>query len=451
MNRQKTIRVIVKLALGVIIGLAVMALAGPIIRKLVHNSVVSAQQAANVTVIRNAKIVTVTGAVIERGSVLIRDGKIAEVGARVAAPANAKVIDATGLSVYPGMIDCGTSLGLTEINSIQETRDTTELGDFNPHMRAIVAVQPHSELIPVSRANGITTAITRPSGRLVSGQAALINLDGWTWQEMTVKAPAAMAMEYPRAPRGRGAGFIQAEGGANIQQLRERQLNALRQKLEDAQAYAKAKDARAADKSLPARPMDFVLEALVPVVKGELPVLMVANSEREIKGAIEIADKYKLKMVISGAEDAWKVAATLKEKNIPVIIGPVTDLPNNEDDDYDINYSHAAKLHKAGVRFAFQTADAAYARNLPYQAGASAAFGLPKDEALKAVTIYPAQIFGVDKLLGSIEVGKMANLIVTDGDPLEFKTSVKHMFINGKPVDLSSRHTKLYDKFNSRQ
>jgi imidazolonepropionase-like amidohydrolase len=305
-------------------------------------------------------------------------------------------------------------------------------------------------LIPVSRANGITTAITRPGGRLVSGQAALINLDGWTWQEMTVKAPAAMAMEYPRAPRGRGAAFAQAEAGANIQQLRERQLTALRQKLEDAQAYAKAKDARAADKSLPPRAVDHVLEALIPVVKGELPVLMVANSERDIRGAIEIADKYKLKLIISGADDAWKVASQLKEKNIPVIIGPVTDLPNNEDDDYDLNFSHAAKLHKAGVRFAFQTADAAYARNLPYQAGTSAAFGLPKDEALKAVTIYPAQIFGVDKLLGSVEAGKMANLIVTDGDPLEFKTNVKYMFINGKPVDLSSRHTKLYDKFKNR-
>jgi imidazolonepropionase-like amidohydrolase len=311
-------------------------------------------------------------------------------------------------------------------------------------------VQPHSELIPVARANGITTAITHPSGRLVSGQAALINLDGWTWQEMTVKAPAAMWMEYPRAPRGRGAAFAQPEGATNIAQLRERQLNALRQKLEDAQAYAKAKDARAADKSLPPRPVDHVLEALIPVVKGELPVMMVANTEREIKGAIEIADKYKLKLIVSGAEDAWKVASTLKEKNIPVIIGAVTDLPNNEDDDYDVNYSHAAKLHKAGVKFAFQTDDAAYVRNLPYQAGTSAAFGLPKDEALKAVTIYPAQIFGVDNLLGSIEVGKMANLIVTDGDPLEFKTNVKHMFINGKPVDLSSRHTRLYDKFKDR-
>jgi imidazolonepropionase-like amidohydrolase len=446
MNRNRIFRFILKAVIATILVFIVITA----IRKFVQKSVVSAQQAANVFVIRNAKIVTVTGATIERGSVLIRDGKIAEVGARVAAPGNAKVIDATGLSIYPGLIDCGTSLGLTEIGSIQETRDTTELGDFNPHMRAIVAVQPHSELIPVSRANGITTAITRPSGRLVSGQAALINLDGWTWQEMTVKAPAAMAMEYPRAPRGRGAGFIQVEGAANVAQLRERQLAALRQKLEDAQAYAKAKEARAVDKSLPPRPMDHVLEALIPVVKGELPVLMVANTEREIKGAIEIADKYKLKLIISGAEDAWKVASTLKEKNIPVIIGPVTDLPNNEDDDYDVNYSHAAKLNKAGVKFAFQTADAAYARNLPYQAGTSAAFGLPKDEALKAVTIYPAQIFGVDKLLGTIEVGKMANLIVTDGDPLEFKTNVKHMFINGKPVDLSSRHTRLYDKFKDR-
>ncbi len=440
-------RSIVKIIVGIVLAIAVMAL----IRKMLPNPVVSAQQSANVIAIRNAKIVTVTGATIERGTVLIRDGKIAEVGARVAVPGNARVVDATGLSVYPGLIDCGTSLGLTEIGSIQETRDTTELGDFNPHMRAIVAVQPHSELIPVSRANGVTTAITRPGGRLVSGQAALINLDGWTWQEMTLRAPAAMAMEYPRAPRGRGAAaFLATQSTANFAQLRERQLSALRTKLEDAQAYAKARDARAADRSLPARPVDHVLEALIPVVKGELPVLMVANTEREIKGAIEIADKYKLKLIISGADDAWKVASQLKEKNIPVIIGPITDLPNNEDDDYDINFSHAGKLSSAGVRFAFQTADAAYVRNLPYQAGTSAAFGLSKEEALKAVTIYPAQIFGVDKLIGSVEVGKMANLIVTDGDPLEFKTSVKYMFINGKPVDLSSRHTKLYDKFKDR-
>src|SRR5262249_45806450 len=220
----------------------------------------------------------------------------------------------------------------TDIGATPEPDDRAEPGDATRHMHAIVEVQLNSVLIPGERVNGIITAITHPSGRLVSGQAALINLDGWTWQEMTVKAPAAMWMEYPRAPRGRRAEFAQqAEGAANIAQLRERQLNALRQKLEDAQAYAKAKEARAADKSLPPRPVDHVLEALIPVVKGELPVLMVANTEREIKGAIEIADKYKLKLIVSGAEDAWKVASTLKEKNIPVIIGAVTDLPNNED------------------------------------------------------------------------------------------------------------------------
>jgi len=186
------------------------------------------------------------------------------------------------------------------------------------------------------------------------------------------------------------------------------------------------------------------------VVKGELPVLMQANTEAEIKGAVELADKYKLKLIIGGADQALKVAPLLKSKNIPIIIGPVTEVPNREDDAYDRNYAMAGELFKAGVRFAIQTNDAAYVRNLPYEAGTAAAFGLPKDEALKAVTIYPAQIFGVDSMIGSIEAGKMANLIITDGDPLEFRTNVKQMFINGEPVDLSTRHTRLYEKFNAR-
>jgi imidazolonepropionase-like amidohydrolase len=324
------------------------------------------------------------------------------------------------------------------------------LGDFNPHMRAIVAINPGSELIPVARANGVTTALSSPRGRLMAGQAALINLDGWTWKEMALKSSAAMAMEWPAAAVGSFAANLPAEATQGIGQARERQLTALRQKLEDAQAYANAKEARAKDASLPARPLDHVLEALIPVIKGELPVVMIASNERDIKAAVELADKYKLKLILRNADEAWKATALLKEKNIPVIIGPVTDVPRREDDDYDLHFAHAAKLHKAGVRFAFQTGDAAYVRNLPYQAGTAAAFGLPPEEALKAVTVYPAQIFGVDKLVGSLEQGKLANLIVTDGDPLEFRTNVKHMFINGKPVDLSSRHTKLYDKYNAR-
>jgi imidazolonepropionase-like amidohydrolase len=445
MNKQSTSHTLTRFLLASLLFSLVLL----VLRQSIPQRVVSAQQSA-VYAIRNARIVTVTGQTIERGTVVIRDGKIAEVGANVAAPGNAKIIEGRGLSVYPGLIDSGTTLGLTEVGAVQETRDTTELGDFNSHMRALVAINPHSELIPVSRANGVTTALTSPTGRLVSGQAALINLDGWTWKEMALKASAAMAMEWPAAAAGRFAAFLPPEATQNLAQQRERQLNALRQKLDDAKAYAQALEARAKDKSLPARPADHVLEALIPVIKGELPVVLTASSEKDIKGAIELADKYKLKLIIRDADEAWKVASLLKEKNIPVIIGPVTEVPRREDDDYDLQFAHAAKLHQAGVRFAFQTSDAAYVRNLPYQAGTAAAFGLPKDEALKAVTIYPAQIFGVDKLVGSIEAGKLANLIVTDGDPLEFKTSVKHMFINGHPVDLSSRHTKLYDKFSAR-
>jgi imidazolonepropionase-like amidohydrolase len=401
--------------------------------------------------IRNAKIVTVTGQTIARGSVVMRDGKIVAVGENVAVPGDAKVINGQGLAVYPGLIDSGTYLGLSEVGSVQETRDLTELGDFNPNAKAIVAINMHSELIPVARANGVTTVITSPRGRLISGQAAMINLDGWTWQEMAVKPAAAMAMEWPRSRLGGRFAFAPGQPGADAQrQQANRQIEALRKKLDDAQAYATAKEARAKDPTLPARAIDLPLEAMIPVIRGEVPVLVTANTESEIKGVIELADKYKLKLIITGADEALNVAPLLKQKNIPVIIGPVTELPNREDDAYDRNFAQASELLKAGVKFAFQTNDAAYVRNLPYQAGTAAAFGLPKDEALKAVTIYPAQIFGVDSQLGSIEVGKVANVIVTDGDPLEFRTSVKYMFINGKPVDLSSKHTKLYDKFNAR-
>lgn len=407
---------------------------------------------AGVYAIRNARIVTVTGATIEKGTIVIRDGRIAAVGANVSVPANAKVIDAAGLSVYPGLIDSGTTLGLSEIASVPGTVDTTEIGDFNANMKALTAVNPHSELIPVARANGITTALTSPQGGLISGQAALINLDGWTPPEMALKSPAAMRMNYPRLSfRGRGDFFAPAgQTTEAMRQQRDRQLEALKKKLEDAQAYLKAKEAAAQDKSLPARPVDLVLEALIPVLKGELPVLTAADTEREIRGAVELADQFKLRLIIAGGDDAPKVASLLKEKNIPVIIGPVLSLPEHEDDPYDGPYALAGELFKAGVKFAFQTASDANARWLPFNAGTAAAFGLPKEEALKGVTIYPAQIFGVDHLVGSIEVGKLANLIVTDGDPLEFRTKVKHLFINGRPVDLTTKHTRLYEKFSRR-
>ncbi|MEK7833973.1 MAG: amidohydrolase, partial [Acidobacteriota bacterium] len=268
--------------------------------------------------IRNARIVTVTNGVIERGTIIVKNGRIEAVGANVAVPKDAKLIDATGLSVYPGLIDTNTSLGLTEIGQGSPgTVDTTELGDFNSNMKAITAVNPHSELIPVARMNGVTTVLTCPGGGLISGQCALMNLDGWTQHDMKLVSPAAMQMNYPAAGGGgRGGGFAQFFGAPNDQARlqRERRLESLGKKLEDAQNYSKAKDAAAADKSIPARAIDLGLEALIPVIKGEVPVLMAANGEREIKGAIELAAKFKLKLVITGGDDAIKVAKELKEK-----------------------------------------------------------------------------------------------------------------------------------------
>lgn len=405
--------------------------------------------------IRNAKIVTVTGATIEKGTVIIRDGKIADVGATVSVPGNAKVIDATGLSVYPGLIDSNTVLGLNEVASVDMTIDTTELGDFKPNMKALTAVNPHSEHIPVARMNGVTTVLTCPQGGIISGQCALINADGWTPQQMAVKASAAMALNYPVlgfGGRGGGGFFAIQSGGVNDaqRQQRDRQVEALKKKIEDAQAYLKAKEAVAADKSLPARPVDLGLEAMIPVIKGEVPIRVSANKANDIKAAVDLASQYKLKIVINGGEDAIKVAALLKEKNVPVILSAVLELPDSEDAPYDQAYSRAAELHKAGVKFAFSSQGIQFIRTLPYNAGTAAAFGLPKEEALKAVTIYPAQIFGADKLVGSIEAGKLANLIITDGDPLELRTKVKHMFINGKQTDLTNKHSRLNDKFKDR-
>lgn len=405
--------------------------------------------------IRNARIVTVSAGVIEKGTVVIKDGKIAAVGTSVAIPREAKIVEGAGLSVYPGMIDSNTILGISEVGQgAPGTVDTTELGDFNANMKALTAVNPHSELIGVARMNGVTTALTCPRGGLISGQCALINLDGWTQVEMSLASPAAFQVNYPVPGFGgrRGSGFGGALGapGEQQRQQRDRQVEALKKKLDDAQAYLKAKEAVAADRSLGSHPVDLGLEALIPALKGEVPVVIAANGEREIKGAIEIASKYKLKLIISGGDEAIKVSKELKEKNVPIILGGVLELPGSDDAPYDEAYARAGELHKAGIKVIFSTGDASNVRLLPYHAGTAAAFGLPKEEALKGVTLYPAQIFGVDKLVGSIETGKLANLVVTDGDILEQRTHIKQMFIAGRIVDPSNKHTRLYEKFKDR-
>ena len=399
-------------------------------------------------VLRGATIVPVTAAPIPNATLIIDNGRIAAFGptGSVQMPTSAVVIDASGQFIYPGLIDSGTNVGLTEIDSVAGTVDTTELGDFNPNAQAAVAINPHSELIPVTRVSGVTNVVTVPEGGIISGQSALVQMAGWTPQEMVVKAPLAMHIRFPRL---RSFPLVDVpqdeEAEKELRKGYTKDLDKLRDTFRDAQAYS-----RAAGAKVKRFDRDLILEALVPVVEGREPVIIHANLERDIRAAIQFADEFKLKMILAGGQDVARVIPDLKSHDIPVLLGPILALPQREDDPYDLLFTNAKTLYDAGIRFAIQTTEAHNTRNLPYHAGSCAAFGLPKDVALKAITIFPAQIFGVADKLGSIEVGKVANVIVTDGDPLEFRTNVKRVFIGGEEISMDSRHTLLYEKFKAR-
>ena len=432
------------------------------------STLVSAQQIGNPTTqsgvsfprgtfaIRNARIVTVSGADIDNGTVIIRDGRIEAVGAGVSVPSGAQVIEGRGLSVYPGMIDAGTSLGLVEVGQgAPGTVDTSEVGDLNPNAKAIFAINPHSAHFGVTRVDGVTNAVSLPLGGLISGQAAIINLAGSNQFEMAVVPMAALVINYPRSSAGGGGGFFAELVQTNLTELlanSNRQVEQIRRMLRDAEAYGRAQDASAKDRTLPRPDRNVVLEALVPYVRGERPVIFRVDRESDIRASVRFAEEMKLKPIILGGDDAWKLATFLKEKNVPVILTGIWDLPSREDDFYDTLYENASKLQQAGVRFAISSGDSgANVRNLPFYAGMAAAYGLPKAEALKSVTLYPAQIMNVADKLGSIEVGKMANLVVTDGDLLETRTHIRHLFIDGRQIPLTSRHTDLYDAFKNRK
>lgn len=402
--------------------------------------------------IRNATIVPVTSATIANANIIFENGIITAIGPNITIPSDAAVVDGTGLFVYPGMIDSGTSIGLVEIESVPGMVDTAELGDINPNARAAVAINPHSEVVPVTRVNGVTNAITIPEGGIISGQSALIQLSGWTPREMVLRDNVAMHIRFPRLRSYPLAGVPQdEEGEKEAKKSYTKAIDQLRDTMRDAQAYAKAVAARNSDKNVQRFDRDPILEALVPVVEGREPVVLHANQARDIKAALEFADEFKLKAILSGANDVARVVDEVKKRNIPVILGPILALPQREDDPYDVLFTNAKTLFDNGIAFAFQTSDAHNARNLPYHAAACAAFGLPKEEALKAVTINPARIWGVADRLGSLEVGKSATLILTDGDPLEIRTNVKRVYIAGEEISMDSRHTLLYEKFKQRQ
>jgi imidazolonepropionase-like amidohydrolase len=399
--------------------------------------------------ITNATIIPVVGERIARGTVLIQDGRIAAVGANVAVPQDAQVIDANGLFVYPGMIDAGTDMGLIEIGQgANGADDRRELGDFNPQDAALTAVNPFSEIIPTVRVNGVTSTVTAPTGGQISGQAALIELSGWTPQEMAVLPRAGMVMTYPRAGGG-GRGF---GGGGNQQtpdQQRQQlllQARALRDYLASAQAYAEAKS-RAGTSG--AEPVNLALEAMVPVMRGEMPAIFEVETADQIRGVLALSDSFHLKVILRGAIYGWQMADTLAARHIPVVVGPTTQEPAPTEP-YDMIYANPGVLARAGVSIAFRTNSASDSRNLPYNAALATAYGLDPEEALRALTINAARMFGVADKIGSIETGKIADLIVTTGDPLDVRTTTRYLFIRGELVPFNDKHTLEYERWRAR-
>lgn len=409
--------------------------------------------------LKNVTVHPVSGPKLDGASVLVLDGKIAEVGAKVTPPkTKIRIIDGKGLHVWPGMINSGSMVGLSEIGSIRETNDTGELGTFDPQLRPIVALNPDSEHIPVVRANGITMTALLPAGagggrgaaanvQMIGGQISLAHLAGWTWEEMEVRRTAGMHLRYPAiSPVSFDpVTFAVTRGNyPNSKRQHDQQLQELTSFFDDARSYWTAK--------LAAQPVktDLKFEALIPVLEGKTPLVVFASHEREIREAIEFADKQQVKLVLAAVRKPGAALETIAKKKIPVILGRTQTGVEEEDDPYDEPYALPAKLQAAGVKFCFATFDTEFARNLPYQASQGVPCGLPYDEALRSVTLNAAEIWGIDKEYGSIDAGKMADLVVTDGDLLEVTTNVKMVFIGGTEVDLETRHTRLYKKYAAR-
>ena len=392
----------------------------------------------------NARIHPVTAATIDRGVIVIKNGRIEALGASLPVPPNAQVIDASGSDVYPGFIDASTTLGLDEPGP-RGFADTAESVEYSPHLRTRTAYHPDSDAIAVARSNGVTTVGIAPTSGTLAGELAVMNLDGWTWEEATLRPSAGIASQFPALVRARrfGGGNRPEQSYAELKKERDRKLDALADLLARARAYARMVPS--------SRPTDWLLASLVPVVERELPLVVTANREADIRDAVQFADRERVRLVIEGGAEAPRVATLLRDKKVPVIYGPVLQLPTRQDDHQAATYKAAAALAEAGVTFSLTGGnDSTNVRLLPYQAAQSVAWGLPREKALAAITIDAATILGVESEVGSLEPGKRANLFISKGDPLEVRTEITHVFINGNSVGVDNMHKQFYEKYKQR-
>lgn len=398
----------------------------------------------------NAQIIVAPGDTIESGTVVIRDDSIAAVGPNVEAPDEAQVIDSENHTVYPGFIDSGTHLGLAEIGSLPETQDYNEIGELTAHMNALTAVNPNSVHVPTTRVHGITSVITEPENGILPGTAALIGLHGYTPEQMHLGDVTLTKLDFPSVGR---QGPSDDRSPETIQKEADKALNKLNELWTRAERYARIDSAVAVQPETRRQP-EFVpaMEGLIPVIRGEQPLMISANAAPDISKALDWAEERGVldQVILSGAMEGWRVADEIAAADVPVLVGSIMQPPSRESDRYDKAYRTPALLHEAGVTVALRSGKTENVRNLVFHAGFAAARGLGKTEALRAITTTPAQIFGVADQIGTIEVGKRANLFVTNGDPFQPDTDVQHLFIDGYKLPLENRATKLYDEFLTR-
>jgi imidazolonepropionase-like amidohydrolase len=398
----------------------------------------------------NATIHPASGPDIPSGHLVVRDGKIAEVGPGPQAAAEGAVVDLKGAHVYPSLLPPLTVLGLAEISAVRATIDMGEIGEINPAARASVAMNYDSELLPVARSGGVLIAGVTPVGSVMSGTAAVMKLQGWTREDGALRDPAAITVFWPdlaidRSPDARRSVEKQKKE-------RDERVRRLKDAFRDARAYAAARAAEGRS-GVPKHDFDPTLDALVPAVEGKIPVIVRADRLAQIRDAIAWARDEKLLLVLWGAADGWRAADEIAKANVAVIIDSPNDLPLRDDEPYDSQYANAAKLNAAGVRILFNEgggSDASNVRNLPQLVAAAVAHGFPRAKALPAVTLEPARLLGVADRVGSLEPGKDATLIVTDGDLFDIRSRVVAAYLDGKELDLSDKQKRLYERYRNR-
>jgi len=397
-------------------------------------------------VLRGATIHTVTNGVIQNGTIVMERGKITAIGgADVAAPRGAKVVDVSGKHIYPGLIDAYSTVGITEIGAVDVSNDITEIGDFNPNVRAEVAVNPESRHIGTTRSAGVLVAFSTPDGGVISGLSSAMSLEGWTWEEMSMKGAAALNVTWPN-PIARPRRFFGGPGGRGGPQAPPKTYDEQVQEIKNYFAEARAyRDAVKAGENVRT---DARYAAMIPALNGEIPVVVAAEGVAQINDAITWGKAEGLKLVIRGGRDAIHVADRLKAENVPVILTSTMAAPNRDYDGYDGAYSSPAALYKAGVKFAISGGSGAlYSYRLPWEAGVAVAFGLPEEEALKAVTINAAEFMGIADKVGSLEVGKEATLLITTGTPLDMTSNIEQSYIQGREIDMNDIQKHFFKKY----